>query len=272
MASKINLSSANPTEEEKQTIVEALRQKLQGIKTVKNINTDEDYLLRWLYSTEFDVETSFLRMKDYHENMVENPTWFQKESPLNRKSSFEMNAAIMIPAHDKEGRPIYISKIGNLDPDQTTFADEACIDDIWYEYILDKNPEIAKIGLCVILDLGGISWKYLKMLNYKDCKLGLRKLSCLPFKELKLHCVNNSKYTKLMLKIVQPFIPEESKKQMFFHFDNCATLYDYIDKDNLPPEYGGYNKINHKKIYEKLFDKADAITENFRLHRNVIKS
>lgn len=80
MASKINLSSANPTEEEKQTIVEALRQKLQGkvkfdnqnqkiyifkfagIKTVKNINTDEDYLLRWLYSTEFDVETSFLRV------------------------------------------------------------------------------------------------------------------------------------------------------------------------------------------------------------------
>lgn len=51
-------------------------------------------------------------MKTYYELILEYPDWYSKPAPLDKKSLIDKDLRIIIPQHDKEGRPIYIAKLG----------------------------------------------------------------------------------------------------------------------------------------------------------------
>lgn len=59
--------------------------------------------------------------------------------------------------------------------------------------------------------------------------------------------------------------------QIKFHFDDWDSLYKYIDKDILPPDYGGNIAVDYKDIYEKLYQRNDQILESFMLYRTLDK-
>lgn len=51
-------------------------------------------------------------MQEYYNLLREFPDWFAKGDPLRFKKYFEDEMRMLIPDTDKEGRPIYICKIG----------------------------------------------------------------------------------------------------------------------------------------------------------------
>ncbi|KAH1013721.1 hypothetical protein HUJ04_002675 [Dendroctonus ponderosae] len=256
---------------DKEEKIELLRKMIEDEPALCNFPYENDKLLeRFLRGTEFDVEEAFKKIKLYYKLILEHPEWFTKEAPLNRKDLLEKDVRIALPAvTDKDGRPVYVAKLGNCDPSKMALLDVIAVDDIWIESILlNSDPEK---GLCVLLDIANLPWKSIKWLTPHNIMVGLKKLQCLPFKDFRFHVVNNSFILNAALKIVWPFLPEDIKKTVKFHFNNRDSLHGFIDPDVLPDEYGGRKgDINYSEIYEQLYAQNEEIFESLQLQRNLV--
>nr|XP_023014181.1 clavesin-1-like isoform X1 [Leptinotarsa decemlineata] len=234
---------------------------------LKSIETRAGYLERFLYGTNFSVEESFKKIKAFQELQMEHPEWCTREAPIEKKSIIEMDIRMLLDDYDKDGRPIYLVKMGNLDVSKMSMYDVVAIDDIWLESILSKNPRITKNGLCVLLDMEKCSWKLMKWLSPENIKIGVRRTEALPFSELKVHLVNNSFFVNTIVRMVWPFLSERIKNMVIFHPNDWNSLYKYIDQEVLPTEYGGAKNINYTELYKKLFQRNDEIFRSFQSYR-----
>lgn len=101
--------------------------------------------------------------------------------------------------------------LGNIDASKMNFLDIVAVDDIWLESILSKQPESAAKGLCVILDIKDQSWKLSKWLHPHNIRQSVKKLDSLPFKDYRVHVVNNVWWISLGIKLLWPFMPQRFK-------------------------------------------------------------
>lgn len=240
---------------------------------VENLDTtpSENYLQRFLYGANFNVDEAFKKLKIIHDHMLECPEWYTKDGPLKFKNFIDKDIRVVLPDCDKEGRPIYLLKNGNIEPSTTCMLDVVAVDDIWIEYILNKHPEAAAKGLCVIMDIKDQSWKLSRWIQPHNIRNSLKKVDNLPFKEYKVHVVNNSWWISIAIKLIWPFMPQRIKDMITFHFDDMNSFYEYIDKKVLPIEYGGLKEIKYAEIYDDLYKSNDEIFKSFSCYRNVKK-
>ncbi|CAH1117995.1 unnamed protein product [Phaedon cochleariae] len=261
------------TDEQQKDCILRLRQMLKTFsdeKHLKNICTQDSYLKRYLYGTHFNVEEAFKKMVAGIELLVEHPDWYKKEGPKDQEL-LDLDVRVVLPDCDKEGRPIYVIKSENIDVNKVSMYDVIALDDIWLEAILNGNPKLAEKGLCVIMDMHNTPWKIMKWLRPENVNISSRKTESLPFKDVKVHIVNNTFFMNTIIKMVWPFLPEKIKKMVIFHFNSFDVLYDHIDQKVLPLEYGGFKKIVYADLYKQLRDRNDEIIESFNMYRNVEK-
>ncbi|KAG5872754.1 hypothetical protein JTB14_016191 [Gonioctena quinquepunctata] len=258
------------TEQQKMGRVEGLRKLIQGETDLKGIKTDDVYLERFLCGTNFNVEEAFKKMKSFYDLLLEYPDWFTKEAPVTKKTLIDEHIRILLNDCDIDGRPIYIVKLGNIDVGKMAMLDVIAVDDIWLEYLYNKDPEITGKGLCVIMDMADYSWKLLKWCRPENVKVGVQKILALPFEDFKVHIVNNSFFANALIKLVWPFLPEKLKKMVVFH-DSMETLVKYIEPKILPLEYGGSQKVDSSKLYRELFQSNDEVLKSFKTYRSVEK-
>ncbi|XP_056635124.1 retinaldehyde-binding protein 1-like isoform X1 [Diorhabda sublineata] len=236
---------------------------------VKNadIEANDDYLKRYLYGTDMNVEESFKKIKNCHDHMKQYKDWYCKDGPLKFKNFIDKNIRIALEDCDKEGRPIYVCKNGNIEPNNMSIFDVVAVDDVWIESILNENPEVAAKGLCVIMDIKDQHWKLTKWLQPDIIKQSIMKIDNLPFKNFKVHVVNNSWWISIAIKIVWPFLPQKLKDMIKFHFDNKEVFFQYIDRKVLPIEYGGLKEIKYSELYDNLYKKNEEIFSSFTVNR-----
>lgn len=51
-------------------------------------------------------------MKLFYETLLEFPEWFTKEPPIQYKKLIDRQSRLLSDVTDKDGRPIYIVKLG----------------------------------------------------------------------------------------------------------------------------------------------------------------
>ncbi|XP_044266196.1 alpha-tocopherol transfer protein-like isoform X1 [Tribolium madens] len=254
---------------EKEKCVGQFRNLMKGNDILKYVPSNDDYLLRFLYTTSFDVIEAFKLMKLHYEFMLECPEWFTKDGPLSRKYIIEKNIRVLTPYRDRDGRQIYIIKTGNLDPSKMELFDVVGIDDCWVEFLAD-DLNFRQKGLCVIVDIANLTWRMYKWCTPYLTRTFMRKINTWPIKEYRIHVVNTNFIANSIIKIIWPFVNEHLKKVIKFHFDDWESLHEYINPNELPPEYRGSAVIDYKECYRNLFKKNDEIVNNFRTYRNVM--
>lgn len=237
---------------------------------VKNadIEANDNYLKRFLYGTDMNIEESFKKIKCSHDHRKEYQDWYCKDGPLKYKHFIDKNIRIALEDCDNEGRPIYICKNGNIEPNSMSLLDVVAVDDVWIESILNQHPEVAAKGLCVIMDIKDQHWKLMKWMQPDIIRQSIMKIDNLPFKNFKVHVVNNSWWISIAIKIVWPFLSQKLKDMIKFHFDNKEVFFQYIDKKVLPIEYGGLNEIKYAELYDNLYKRNEEIFNSFIVNRN----
>lgn len=50
----------------------------------------------------------------FYDLLLEYPEWFTKKGPLDKKRIIEENIRVQLGQFDKEGRPIFIAKMGKV--------------------------------------------------------------------------------------------------------------------------------------------------------------
>ncbi|KAF2899221.1 hypothetical protein ILUMI_06953, partial [Ignelater luminosus] len=226
---------------------------------LKKVRTEDPYLLRFLYCTEFDVALSLKKMEDFTELMIEYPEWFATTSPLSKKKQIEVNDKAMLKERDKKGRAILVVRLGKMDAINSNPAEQSKILDMWLETIMD-DPITQANGLSAIVDMNGYSWRLFRWFTPANMKFIAKKMDRYPFKELLLHIVNTSFLLSATIKLIWPFLNDKIKNMFKFHFDNWPSLHEYINPDVLPTEYGGNGPdIDFEKSIQVLLDQDASI-------------
>ncbi|KAB0797136.1 hypothetical protein PPYR_08130 [Photinus pyralis] len=265
----VDFSGKELTEEDIKDCIQQLREILNADKKFQNVRKDDAYLLRFLHCTDFSVHQAYRRIDDYIGLLLEHPEWFATGSPIDYKDLIDQNTRTILPGvRDRDGRRIFVSKLGEFNVSRMSPQQSAKVDELWLELIMDE-PETQGTGLSVILDMKGYSLRMFRWLTPSNIRFGSRKADLYPCKELVYHVVNTSTLISASVKLIWPFLTAKLKERFHFHFDDWESLHKHITPDVLPPEYGGTGpELNFKKLNQWLYDNSEQVYENLK-HQHV---
>nr|XP_022907103.1 alpha-tocopherol transfer protein-like [Onthophagus taurus] len=93
----------------------------------------------------------------------------------------------------------------------------------------------------LILDSEGLNLSHVMKVSLTSTKkLAYYLQDCFPHRVKGIHIINVSAVTEKLFMFVKPFIKKEYVDLIHFH-PKIETLYNHIDKDLMPSEYGGKN-------------------------------
>lgn len=162
------------------------------------------------------------------------------------------NIKTVLNKRDKNGRRIYLTKLGNI-KSHIRASDLAQLDDLWFNTILDE-PETIEKGISVIIDMKNASWRILKLLSPGNVKTAAASADLTPIKHMEFHIVNSSAILNSAVTLVFPFLGQRLKDQIHFHHSNMKSIHEYLGRDALPEEYGGEQgcKIEYEQLHKQL--------------------
>lgn len=85
------------------------------------------------------------------------------------------------------------------------------IDDCWVEFLAEDLNFRLK-GLCVIVDIGNLTWRMYKWCTPYLIRTFFKKVNTWPIKEYRIHVVNSNFVANSLIKIIWPFVNEKLKK------------------------------------------------------------
>ncbi|XP_056648837.1 clavesin-1-like [Diorhabda sublineata] len=246
------------------------RKLLQGDNLLKHLKCDDAYLYRFLAAVDYDIANAFQRIKNFYELLSENPKWFSMGGLIDKRRLIQKDISIILDKHDKEGRPIYLLKLDKINPITMDFVkDLVILQDLCCEGIFINNMDISMKGLCIIVDAANIPLNVIKWATPHIIKTSIKRIYSMPIKDFRYHIVNTTTFFNIILQIVWPFLPQHIKEQIKFHSFDYKSLHQHIDKDSLPKEYGGTQKINTTELRRTLLDCENKIAHNFQVNRRL---
>ncbi|CAG4943704.1 unnamed protein product [Parnassius apollo] len=146
-----------------------------------------------------------------------------------------------------------------------------------YEYMLDvklfflatdawllSNDELEESDI-VIMDVKDISLKFLTKFNMSVAKkIAKYQQEVVPTRLKQVHIVNTPVVVDTIYGVMKPFLKKELTEMIYFHQPKSQTLYKYLDKEDLPEDYGGtrpkMEELN-KSIVELLMKYRERLNE-----------
>ncbi|RZF48643.1 hypothetical protein LSTR_LSTR010733 [Laodelphax striatellus] len=223
---------------EREDAVNQLRNLVSGEPDL-NVGEDDDrILLRYLAYTKFDVEKAFEKMKMIYKNKHTYSEWYATERTENQDFVLSRHIHTMIEPRDSQGRRIYIVQLGNIVVSDHQAHEMSQVDDIWLEAVMDE-PETQKNGIVFIVDMKGLSWKFMKYFTPTNVKIGSMKAETIPLHSIQFHVINTGMLLNGMVSLVFPLLSTATKESIFFHKSSLESLHKHINPESLPKEYGG---------------------------------
>ncbi|KAF5300280.1 hypothetical protein FQA39_LY11137 [Lamprigera yunnana] len=219
---------------------------------------DDYFLTRFLYASKFHIVIALELIQQYEELRVSCPQWF---TPLTMQelSDQKFGDRAVLKGRDRVGRRVFVMKIGQLDIQGCPLDKQCCL----FQLLIDKlmlEKLTLENGVAIIIDVRNFPWKLIQWLTPNNIRMMAKLLECYPTKELIIHVVNKSHLVQIGVKIVWPFLSEQRKKMIHFHFNDWESLHEHVDPKNLPQEYGGTGPdINVDEIKEQFLEHGDYL-------------
>lgn len=105
----------------------------------------------------------------------------------------------------------------------------------------DPNPDNLADGEVPIFDMSGVSIWHLLKVNLSTLKLYFKYVQeAHPVRVQQIHVVNCTSMINRIMSLIKPLLKPEVAARFQFHTPGSETLYDFIPREMLPEEYGGY--------------------------------
>lgn len=242
------------TEEERQQAVKRLGQLVDGEPDLY-IGNDEKVLLRYLYFASFNVDNAFDKLKYVFKLKRDHSDWYaQKRDPEIHDKILKRKIHTMLEDRDRKGRRVYLINLGNVVVGEFLPWLMFQTDDLWLELAMDEE-ETQKNGLAFIIDMAGISWKFMRYFTPTIVTVSTRKAENIPLRSIQYHLINTGVLLNTMVSIVFPFLSPATKENIHFHKGDMKSLHKFIDPEILPVEYGGSRpSIDYEMAAAKYLD------------------
>jgi hypothetical protein len=112
----------------------------------------------------------------------------------------------------------------------------------------------------------------LKWFTPNSMKVASLKADLVPIKQMHFHIVNSSALMNTTVSLLFPFLGQNIKDHIHFHYTDWPSLHEKVGKEVLPKEYGGATdtEIEYQKLYANL-EKCDELFNNYLLNSDFSK-
>ncbi|XP_078584938.1 alpha-tocopherol transfer protein-like [Branchiostoma floridae x Branchiostoma japonicum] len=219
-------------------MVEALRERIQQSPDLC-IPDDDHILLRFLRARYFDVEQAFKLLEKYHKWRAQSPEICSNMRPSSVRGLLEAGYHAALPGRDQDGRKVMFYRIGKWDPYQFSAYEVFRVSMISSEKIIQEEDTQVH-GIAMIADLAGLSFSHAYQIGPRVAKkIGSITTDAFPIRVKEIHLLNQPMLFDAIFAIIKPFMSEKMRNRIHLHGPKTETLLQYVDRDALPPEYGG---------------------------------
>ncbi|KAH8292859.1 hypothetical protein KR044_001173, partial [Drosophila immigrans] len=209
----------------------------------------EPLLLRRFYQCMYgDMEDTKQLIEMNYALRHKHPHLFIKRDPLDADSRRTFDYADILPlpglTPDKYKVSLYCfrdfepSKMHHTEDTRAFFMVTDC------RFITPDDatqPDLLSVGEVQIFDMKGTTMRHISRLTISTLRAYVKFLQlAFPVRLKAIHMVNCPTYLDRIVSVVKPFISEEVFKLIRFHTCSIDTLYNFVPRQMLPEEYGGF--------------------------------
>nr|XP_022904815.1 alpha-tocopherol transfer protein-like [Onthophagus taurus] len=172
----------------------------------------------------------------------------------------------VLPKKTKENYSVMITRLIDSSPEFYDYNNQIkVIDMVGTLTLMQRGPSD---GQAMIMDSEGFGFAHMMKANLTSSRKHLTFVQeALPIRLKAIHIVNVSPTTEKFLGILKPFIKKELFDMIHLH-RTPEGLHDYINKDDLPNEYGGKLgsfKELHQEMLKNVTENMDFFVQNEKL-------
>jgi len=230
--------------------------------------TDEDFLVLFLRSCDFDLELSKKTLRSYYLVRVKYPQWWANRDIHHPQVQFliQNKLAVMLSDHaDRDYPTIVILHVARYGPDPSILGPGGMLTTCALDTIA-KQTNVQLNGVIFIFDMENYhSWMFWRSFWPSLVRDMLNSfLYCLPMKVQMMVLVNVPPMTYAAVNFVRSFLPQAYKDKL-----KCCRSWSDIGKliliELLPDEYGGQAgpvKVHEDETAEKGWAMSDYILDD----------
>lgn len=219
---------------------------------------DDDFLIRFLRTRNFNVNRAHRLIVNYCTFKEEHPEIHQDVCPLEMKHIGE-DDVMSVPAYrTQDGRRIMIYRLGNWDPRKYGVEEIFKATVIILELgVLEPRAQI--LGGDVIFDLEGITMAHAWTITPQVASMVVALIvSAFPMTTHAIHILHQSWVFDVMFSVFKPLLDVKMQNKIFFHGSNMESLHEHISPFHLPKKYGG---TREELPYYKWIDNLSKVPQ-----------
>ncbi|UJR08288.1 hypothetical protein I4U23_012560 [Adineta vaga] len=213
---------------------------------LNSLDTDE-FLLRFLRITDFNLTQAKERLILFWKYRTENPLWFTDRDLLKNPLMVDISKigyCLQLPEETKDNQLIFLMRIGQYDPTKYTF-DAVTKYAFAITDILNSQSIAQTNGFIILLDYSNIKLQHVSQFTPDYTR---RYVNCwektYPVNLRQIHFYNYPGLFDPILHLFRLFLNRKLNEKIFFHAKSSddsmnKSLHKYIDPAILPQEYGG---------------------------------
>ncbi|EFA03951.1 clavesin-2 [Tribolium castaneum] len=220
-------------------LIDELREMIYSRGECTPVRTDDAFLLRFLRSRKFGVESAYKLFINYHEFREENLNFHEGVGIDLLDKILEYDLIRVLPYKDQKGRNIIVYKWGKWVPSAITIDEFLAASKLIGELgALEARNQI--VGAVVILDFNNFTVQQALYLTPSVARKILQiAATSMPIRLEALHVVHNSWAFEIIFNIFKPFLHEKMIERVFFHGSDMESLHKHVDPKHLPVTYRG---------------------------------
>ncbi|CAK9828492.1 Alpha-tocopherol transfer protein [Anthophora retusa] len=219
---------------------------------------DDDFLIRFLRTKNFNVNRAHRLIVNYYNFKEEHPEIHQDVNPMEMKHIGE-DDVMTVPAYRTQcGRRMMIYRLGNWDPRKYPVEEIFKATVIILELgVLEPRAQI--LGGVAIFDLEGITMAHAWTITSQVASMVMALMvSAFPMKTHAIHILHQSWVFDVMFSMFKPLLDVRMQNKIFFHGGNMESLHKHISPSHLPKKYGG---TREELAYYKWIDSLSKVPQ-----------
>ncbi|XP_025191877.1 alpha-tocopherol transfer protein-like [Melanaphis sacchari] len=251
--------------------IQKLKESLEDDQTLPPIS-DKKYLA-FLHSCNFDIELAKNTIKKYFQFHFRIPQVFCELDPLadDIELSYNCLSICQMPTvNTKKNDRVLFMMFQDTNPEMFEYLSLFKYLAMWMNYMLLKYGTCD--GMIIVIDSKGLNWRHIVKLPIVITGKMLKFLEvALPIRLKAIHVMNAGSATQMAMKMVTRFANQDLIEKIKLHPVGSDDIFNYVSRNELPEEVGGFGKSHifyNDELYNDLIDFRDVFVEQNEVLNN----
>ncbi|XP_045501032.1 alpha-tocopherol transfer protein-like [Colias croceus] len=202
-------------------------------------NIEDKMLLRFVHSCYYDVDKAKAAVESFLNIRLSCADLLNNRDPMSAEIQKTMSIVNLAQIEAANKQYIWMWQLNDPGLEIYDYVKDARYFFLASDAYFLHNSEFPDADI-VILDVKDLSLKFLTKFNISVAKkLSKYQEDAMPIRLKQVHLINAPSTIDKIFGLLKPFMKKEITELIHFHPPNSQTLFNFIDKADLPADYGG---------------------------------